>query len=70
MIFNLPGLQARQTGSSTRTKVLLRAMLLDTVVQQVLLIKQALSPAQLSNLLNKRIQFHFLLADLRVKLAD
>ena len=32
MIFNLVWLPARQTGSSTRTKVLLRIMLRDTTV--------------------------------------
>ena len=43
MIFNLVGLQTRQTGSSIRTKVLLRAMLLDTTAHQEVLVKQALS---------------------------
>jgi NADPH:quinone reductase-like Zn-dependent oxidoreductase len=43
MIFNLVGLKARQTGSSIRTKVLLRAMLLDTTAHQDVLIKQALT---------------------------
>jgi hypothetical protein len=42
MIFNLAGLQARQTGSSTRTKVLLKIMLRDTTVCQDDLVKQAL----------------------------
>jgi transposase len=42
MIFNLVGLQAQQTGSSTQTKVLLRAMLLHTTIHQDALIKQAL----------------------------
>src|SRR3954462_2458701 len=42
MIFNLVGLKARQTRSSIRTKVLLRAMLLDTTAHQDVLIKQAL----------------------------
>jgi hypothetical protein len=45
MIFNLVGLQARQTGSSIKTKVLLRVMLLDTTAHQDVLIKQALSGA-------------------------
>jgi hypothetical protein len=43
MIFNLVGLQARQTGSSIKTKVLLRVMLLDTTVHQDVLVKQSLS---------------------------
>src|SRR4051812_35002608 len=43
MIFNLAGLQARQTGSSIKTKVLLRVMLIDTTAHQDVLIKQALS---------------------------
>ena len=42
MIFNLVGLQARQTGYSTKTKILLRVMLLDTTGHQDVLIKQAL----------------------------
>src|SRR4051812_18821389 len=42
MIFNLIWLQARQTGSSIKTKVLLRIMLLDTTAHQDVLIKQAL----------------------------
>ena len=42
MIFNLVWLQARQTGSSIKTKVLLRVMLLDTTVHEDDLIKQAL----------------------------
>src|SRR5215204_4218939 len=42
MIFNLLGLQAQKTGSSTKTKVLLSVMLLDTTVYQDVLIKQAL----------------------------
>src|SRR4051812_36913165 len=42
MIFNPVGLQARQTGSSIRMKVLLRTMLLDTTAHQDILIKQAL----------------------------
>src|SRR3954470_9589996 len=43
MIFNLVWLPARQTGSSTRTKVLLRIMLRDTTVCEDDLVKQALS---------------------------
>ena len=43
MIFNLVGLQARQTGSSIKTKVLLRVMLLDTTIHQDVLVKQALN---------------------------
>ena len=43
MIFNLVWLQARQTRSSIKTKVLLRVMLLDTTVHQDVLIKQALN---------------------------
>src|SRR4051812_9163658 len=43
MIFNLVWLQARQTGSSIKTKVLLRVMLIDTTVHQEILVKQALS---------------------------
>jgi hypothetical protein len=46
MIFNLVWLQARQTGSSIKTKFLLRVMLLDTMAHQDILIKQAL-PLQL-----------------------
>src|SRR3954465_15006901 len=42
MIFNLVWLPARQTGSSTRTKVLLRIMLRDTTVCEDDLVKQAL----------------------------
>ena len=42
MIFNPVGLQDRQTGSSIRTKVLLRTMLLDTTAHQDVLVKQAL----------------------------
>src|SRR3954453_17894392 len=42
MIFNLVWLPARQTGSSTRTKVLLRTMLRDTTVCEDDLVKQAL----------------------------
>src|SRR4051812_3458307 len=42
MIFNLAWLQARQTVSSIKTKVLLRIMLLDTTTHQDVLIKQAL----------------------------
>ena len=42
MVFNLVGLQARQTGSSTRTKVLLRIMLRNTTVCEDDLVKQAL----------------------------
>src|SRR4051812_17356056 len=45
MIFNLVLLPARQTGSSTQTKVLLRIMLRDTTVCEDDLVKQALSPA-------------------------
>src|SRR4051812_16899017 len=43
MIFNLVWLPARQTGSSTRTKVLLRTMLRDTTVCEDDLVKQALT---------------------------
>src|SRR5215213_11786531 len=43
MIFNLVWLPARQTGSSTRTKVLLRIMLRDTMVCEDNLVKQALT---------------------------
>src|SRR3954468_16561301 len=43
MIFNLVWLPARQTGSSTRTKVLLRIMLRDTTVCEDDLVKQALT---------------------------
>ena len=43
MIFNLVWLPARQTGSSTRTKVLLRIMLRDITVCEQDLVKQALS---------------------------
>src|SRR5688500_10752805 len=43
MIFNLVWLPARQTGSSTRTKVLLRSMLRDTTACQDDLLKQALT---------------------------
>jgi hypothetical protein len=42
MIFNLVWLQARQTGSSIKTKVLLGVMLIDTTVHQEILVKQAL----------------------------
>src|SRR5687768_1428122 len=42
MIFNLVWLPARQTGSSTRTKVLLSIMLRDTTVCEDDLVKQAL----------------------------
>ena len=42
MIFNLVWLPARQTGSSTRTKVLLRIMLRDTTACEDDLVKQAL----------------------------
>src|SRR5918995_4886101 len=42
MIFNLVWLPARQTGSSTRTKVLLRIMIRDTTVCEDDLVKQAL----------------------------
>src|SRR4051794_4043791 len=45
MIFNLVWLQARQTGSSIKTKVLLRVMLIDTTVHQEILVKQALKEA-------------------------
>src|SRR4051812_44050237 len=45
MIFNLVWLPARQTGSSTRTKVLLRIMLRDTTVCEDDLVKQALKAA-------------------------
>ena len=44
MIFNLVGLQARQTGSSIKTKVLLRVMLLDTTIYQDFLVKQLRDP--------------------------
>ena len=43
MTFNLVWLPARQTGSSTRTKVLLRIMLRDTTACEDDLVKQALS---------------------------
>src|SRR3954452_21645183 len=43
MIFNLVWLPARQIGSSTWTKVLLRIMLRDTTVCEDDLVKQALS---------------------------
>ena len=43
MIFNLVWLPARQTGSSTRTKVLLRIMLRDTTACEDDLVKQALT---------------------------
>src|SRR3954464_9335853 len=46
MIFNLVWLPARQTGSSTRTKVLLRIMLRDTTVCEDDLVKQALNDAE------------------------
>src|SRR3954454_6920157 len=42
MIFNLVWLPARQTGSSTRTKVLLRIMLRDTTACEDELVKKAL----------------------------
>jgi len=48
MIFNLVWLPARQTGSSTRTKVLLRIMLRDTTACEDDLVKQALRVLQLS----------------------
>ena len=47
MIFNLVGLPSRQAGSSTRAIVLLRAMLIDTMVHQDFLIKQALIPVRI-----------------------
>src|SRR4051812_46639554 len=46
MIFNLVWLPARQTGSSTRTKVLLRIMLRDTTACEDDLVKQALNDLQ------------------------
>ena len=49
MIFNLVGLQARQTGSSIKTKVLLRVMLLDTTIHQDVLVKQALNKTQVQD---------------------
>src|SRR4051812_9333757 len=39
-------LEARQTGSSIKTKVLLRVMLIDTTVHQEILVKQALRAGQ------------------------
>jgi len=64
MIFNLVGLKARQTRSSIRTKVLLRAMLLDTTAHQDVLIKQALS-------LKKRLfsEIHALPLTIHVRIA-
>src|SRR5215217_2702160 len=49
MIFNLVWLPARQTGSSIRTKVLLRIMLRDTTVCEDDLVKQALSLSRLNH---------------------
>src|SRR5687768_14556046 len=46
MIFNLVWLPARQTGSSIRTKVLLRIMLRDTTVCEDDVVKQALRESQ------------------------
>src|SRR5688572_24731191 len=48
MIFNLAWLPARQTGSSTRTKVLLRIMLRDTMVCEDDLVKQALKQGHIN----------------------
>src|SRR3954469_8994508 len=56
MIFNLVWLPARQTGSSIRTKVLLRIMLRDTTVCEDDLVKQALrQDAQYGLLLEKPV---------------
>ena len=54
MIFNLVWLQARQTRSSIKTKVLLRVMLLDTTAHQDVLIKQALRIASDKPVLSRR----------------
>ena len=69
MTFNLVWLPARQTGSSTRTKVLLRIMLRDTTACEDDLVKQALRYLEGLNTDAANIE-HAVVADVRQAKPD